>query len=287
MIRKASGSIFIALAALSFFGASGRVTAGPAADGRALPLTFGPDDGWYDMQRHNGRWEWTATALDGYPVHITLIPAARMPAPMLLLLPDFPMASNDIRVLQIATQLHEAAHVAVVTGRGHRDSSPGALRGVVSASDLTRNLEMAQRISLDYWAAIASIEETAEPLHLGISRSCIVAGDFHSNLVLIQSLPGIQCIAALSPNAEFYRSELAQLGAREVAAPVLLMEGRSFFFRLTAVAAQLQRAASLRVDSPQKGILLLQNEAARNELLRFVAAPENYQAPLSPNPGPG
>ncbi len=250
----------------------------PAADAAQAPAPqFTPARSWYDVQQLPGRWEWQSPSLDGSPVRVRFYPSPKANAPLLIVLPDYPRAASDVHVQRIAGALRAELHVAVVTMRGHIDNGPDPFRSARGRAELHNDFEWAQRTILDYWAAIASIQENSAALRITYSHSCLLAGDFHSNLVLTQALPTIQCLIAVSPDPEFYRRQLAELAAAEIVIPTLIVESRVNAYRLRQLAGAMERARLLVSAKAGRGLRLLsEDEASLNEALRFVSAPETY-----------
>lgn len=241
----------------------------------ATPDNYSLHRSWTDVTPRPGRWEWTTPALDGYPVRVEFYPSQKDAAPLAVFAPDYGASARDERLLQLIRSLRPDLHSAVISVRGSLPDAPNPLRGREDPAALVRNYETSRRIALDYWTALAAVQENAAAMRLAIEHVCFVAGDFHSNLALTEELPGVSCIAALSPDPQFFYRDMRELVAVQSQTPVLLIESDQFAFRLAGLQSALARSQMLRTERAGRGFgLLYDSQPAQDALRRFLLNPQ-------------
>jgi len=236
-------------------------------------------DSWYDISARPGFWEWRTSSLDGMRVPVRVFPCPENDrAPLVLLLPDIRLSVDDGRLKRLAEELRDEFHVAIAGTRGQPDARTA--RGApVDAKRMTRSLAVSRKIFLDYRAALESLEANAEAMQIEYAgKPCLLAGVFHSNLLLTGELTDLRCQALLSPGEEFYFHKAAELVRTEATPPrppSLLLVREGLRFRVEATAAALPEAAVYEIDAAGRGVeLLLRSQETLATLRRFFRDPD-------------
>lgn len=250
-------------------------------DEAAFPMRpqYSAADSWYDITPQPGYWSWKTSSIDGLAVPVRLYPSPqRDRAPLVIIWPDVGLTLTDGRLERLAEFLREDFHVALAGTRVQPDARTA--RGArVDSRQATRTLEAAGRVFLDYRAALESIGDNAGAMQIELEfegRACALAGVFHANLLLTDTLQELRCQALLTPGERFYLYGTAELAQRGDAPrpPSLLLVREGLRFRVEDTAAALPEAAIQELHSAGRGIqLLLQSEAALVTLRRFFADP--------------
>ncbi|MEQ9362836.1 MAG: hypothetical protein RIF32_01255, partial [Leptospirales bacterium] len=211
------------------------------------------------------------------------------PKDLVLFVPDYSTQSYE-RLLQVVAELRgeKEFHAALLIPRGHRPVIRNQLHGAQGIQELTRDKHQAAAMLNDFRAGLSALNETAPTLNVRIGRTCIVAGDYYSNLLLTEALPGVACMVLLSPNRKFYDEDLAKVAGEEIRVPVLFAAAARFRYELTGLVDAMQQAALLIRSGGGNGYAMLYRKPDLvDEIGRFLAEPEAYvKARREPTPAP-
>ncbi|MCR9143391.1 MAG: hypothetical protein NXI24_14155 [bacterium] len=254
----------------------------------AEPRTAGEwhtlSQGWYDIEYRYGPdgefyYHFDVSSLDGYRSRLVVFPAGESePKDMVLFVPDYSTQSYE-RLLQIVADLRgeKKFHAALLIPRGHRPVIRNQLHGAQGVQELARNKVKAAAMLNDFRAGLSALKETAPTLNVKIGRTCIVAGDYYSNLLLTEALPDVACMVLLSPNRKFYDEDLAQIAAKEIRVPVLFAAAARFRFELTGLVAGMEQATLLIRSGAGNGYAMLYRKPDLvDEIRSFLKEPAAY-----------
>lgn len=237
---------------------------------------------WYDVERHqdNGGglfYELNVPSLDGYRSRLSVYPSRNKDARRLVLfVPDLFAASHE-HLRDLTAGMRDEFHAAFFVPRGHRPVVRTNLHGAKTAADLTKHREQAAALLHDFRAVLGALKDTAQLLESRSDSVCLVAGDYYSNLLMTESLPGVDCLVLLSPNRKFYREDLSEAASMNLTGPVLLIAAKFYAYELTDFAAKLPRARLQLVSGAGNGYnMIYQRADIADDLRKFLREPEQY-----------
>lgn len=251
-------------------------------------------NGWYDIEYRNGPdgefyYHFDVSSLDGYRSRLIVFPAGSdAPKDMILFVPDYSTQSYE-RLLQIVADVRgeKEFHTALLIPRGHRPVIRNHLHGAQGIQELTRNKKKAAAMLHDFRAGLSALNETAPTLDVKIKQTCLVAGDYYSNLLLTEALPGVGCMVLLSPNRKFYDEDLAKVAAKEIRVPVLFAAAARFRYELTGLTRAMEQATLLIRSGGGNGYAMLYRKPDLvAEIRKFLSEPAAYVESRRPSPAP-
>lgn len=283
--RKSFRFIAAGIAGLTsalFFAAT--IWNGIAAEPRTAGEWHTLSKGWYDIEYRNGPdgefyYHFDVASLDGYRSRLIVFPTGdEQPRDMVLFVPDYSSQSYE-QLLQVVADVRgeKKFHTALLIPRGHRPVIRNHLHGAQGVQELTKKKTESAALLNDFRAGLSALQETAPALDVKIGRTCIVAGDYYSNLLLTESLPGVACLVLLSPNRKFYDQDLAKIAAQEIRIPVLLAATMHFRDELTGLAGAMEQATVLVRPGAGNGYLMLYRKTEMiSEIKKFLSGPADF-----------
>ena len=229
-----------------------------------------PHQGWYDIVREDGHLRFFSFSRDGYRLPLWLLPTRQSKAPLLLLIPDV-YQQDPAAMVAILQQLRKQAHLLIVYPRGQQPAAQLYSGEKPDYHKLTRNLKQSQLYWRDYAAALSRVRELQSALGVEPTRYCVLAGDFHSNVLLQQQTNGIDCAILLTPERSFYQLNLARLVHAETKLPLLILSNPYQAPRLDALQKRLPGARLLIGERSGSGMrLLYRNPTLLESIQAFV-----------------
>lgn len=222
---------------------------GPLA--RPLPTAEQGPGAWdrldYSLREHRSRLRFET--IDGHRLRAFFYPAAGEADgryDRLIVVPD--VYQRDLSGLEpIIANLKRDFHVVLMVPRGHLPSDLNYYGRRRLVDDLARSPESSAKFLNDYRSLLKLLARTdALPGRKG--RTCILAGKFHSTVLLLEKLEGVDCLVLLSPNPQFFERELTAEMSDEIKMPVLMINDERTGFRLRPLEEKLP-AARLRLYS--------------------------------------
>lgn len=258
------------------------------SDSFAEPRTAGEwhtlSQGWYDIEFRYGPdgefyYHFDVSSLDGYRSRLVVFPSGEKSAKdLVVFVPDYSTQSYE-RLLNVVAEIRgeKEFHAAVLIPRGHRPVIRTNLHGAKGVTELTRDKKRAAAILNDFRAGLSALDETAPTLNIKFGRTCIVAGDYYSNLLLTEALPGVDCMVLLSPNRRFYRDDLAKIAAKQIRIPVLMAAAARFRYELAGLRDALDQAALVIRSGGGNGYAMLYRKPDLiDEIRLFLRGPAEY-----------
>ncbi len=255
-----------------------------AASAAAQPLGewHTPATLWYDIERYEVRgsglrYELNVPSLDGYRSRLVIYPSKNENARRLVLfVPDLYTTSHE-HLGELVAGMRDEFHAAFFVPRGHRPVVRTKLHGAKTAAELTKNREQVAALLHDFRAVLGALKDTAQILGNRSDSICLVAGDFYSNLLMTESLPGVDCLVLLSPNRKFYRKDLSEVASMNLTGPVFLIAAKFYAYELTDFAAKLPRARLRLVSGAGNGYnMIYTRQDIADDLRRFLREPEQF-----------
>lgn len=241
-----------------------------------------PHKGWYDIVRRGNHLQFFTFSRDGFRLQLHLYHSPESKAPLLLLIPD--IYQRDVDGMQEIIQgLQSRVHLLVVYPRGQHPR-PMLYNGHrPEYKELTRTLKQSKLYWRDYTAALNRVKELQEPLRIKPVRTCILAGDFHSNLILQSRIAGVDCIVLLSPERRFFQKDSTELIDKDNKVPILILSNPYQASRIKHILSALPDARLMVGKRSGSGLeLLYRNRDLLDALRRFVLGQFSNTSPVAP-----
>ncbi|MCB1323991.1 MAG: hypothetical protein H7A21_01340 [Spirochaetales bacterium] len=269
-VRRSFGA---ALAALALLQPSGNIVlAQPDASNRTNTQ---PGVSWQEIEAVADFYRLQPLSFDGHRPELLFRPAPEPTRPLVVLIPDI-YSSSFYGPLQLARQLGDDYHIALLRTRAHppnRRDSRGRLERI---GELARDREASAGFYLDYRAALDALADESARLRIEPARTCFVAGDFHSNVLLLGTPPEVTCLVLLSPDAEFFREPLAAAWtAEDRNLPVLVIGDHFHEFRLRRLCERIpQSQLEVREGAGTGFAMLARSPQLAARVLAFIQDPD-------------
>ena len=257
---------------------------------RPLPVQGSGPGAWdrLDVSEYRQHARLRFDTLDGHRLKAYFYPApAQKNADIdrLIMVPD--VYSQDFQALEpIIANLNRKFHVVLMIPRGHIPSDRDWIGRRRLADDLARNPRTSSWFLNDYRSLLSLLDRT-ETLPGRKGRTCILAGKFHSTVLLLDEVAGVDCLVLLSPNPSFFQRDLATQVSDRVKVPILMINDERTGFRLRSVAERLPAARVSLFPMAGVGMDMLHRRPEIIDTIREFLEDPRSVSPANSNPVDG